>query len=160
MSETNIQYNNGVQRSTRYPRFRDIPYELTERIAKAFQEGTKYEPATEGWLPFEKNWQAGDLTFALDALDHAKRHLELYIACTLARLNGEIVPDDWEPNEDHLGNCGANLGMAAWFEKRGIFDRASYLSDNETVAYETEPVVVKEPIADKILGAFGIHRSN
>jgi len=125
----NITYDSGAKRSAQYARYRDVPVCLIRRIAGAFSAGaSKYERSEDGFQPFEKNWKKGDLVFALDALDHAIRHLLLYSEVILARLNGvehTLDPELYDTDDDHLANAGANLAMLAWFEEQGMFELSS-----------------------------------
>ena len=159
-------YDGGAARSGSYPRFRDVPYCLIRRIANAFTSGAKtYERPEDGFKPFEKNWKRGDLDFALDALDHAIRHAQLYKEVILARLNQEVLdPEIYDTADDHIANCGANLGMLAWFEEQGFFEPENYVEFGSVVP-EEKIVVVEEPAlpsnivtsaVDKIKDVFGL----
>lgn len=149
-----IVYNGGAQRDGKRPRYRDIPGDFLYRMAMAYTRGShRYDP--NAWT---KNWQSGDLEFALDAVDHAIEHLIAYKEHIALNLRAE--PHDY--SEDHLANCAANLGMLAWFEAHGYFvpieeDELNPGEDNLMPVEPQEPEMEPESTwLDKTLKALGI----
>lgn len=119
MDEKNKTYASGAVRSGSLPRFRDIDYGFLRRVAEAFSEGAeRYEKDFP--LGF-KNWKKGDVEFAVDVLDHMINHALLLKEQILADLTGELIYDEGDLLEDHLGHLGANLVMLDYFERVGYF---------------------------------------
>lgn len=133
----------GAFRSGELPRLRDVPPELEYYAARAFTEGVqKYEAGlngTEDLYPWDKNWEKGDITDALVALDHFKAHVLAIVR--LANLNlrrweaeekGVQNGDPWvertSPRVDgetltvHLEHAAANLAMLCKFNEDRYFE--------------------------------------
>ena len=106
-------YSTGAKRSDHKPYYREIPVAVLRRLGEALREGAlKYNEQ-----PWDSNWQKGDLTFALDCIDHLGDHFACYAESVKARLAGKPTRDE----EDHLGHLLANAAFLAWFEERGMF---------------------------------------
>lgn len=130
-------YNGGAKRGDKVPRFRDIDYGFLRRVAEAFSEGAeRYE---QDLPPGVKNWKRGDVEFALDVLDHMLNHALLLKEQLLADLTGELIYDEDNLNEDHLGHLGANLVMLDYFERRGFFLRDYNAEDEVETPLEETP---------------------
>ena len=141
------------------PRYRDVGISLNRRIGQAFRDGV--EPYEKDLPPYEKNWHKGDLTFALDALDHALEHLQWYTDKVLCSLNGvdfedhcvTILGDTKKANEianeDHLGHLGANLVMLDRFERLGYFNAPDEVPDEMLHNLEIKPAPEPNPIRDE-----------
>ena len=106
-------YPTGARRSSHKPYYREIPFAVWRRLGEALRKGAlKYNEK-----PWESNWQKGDLSFALDCIDHLGEHFACYAESVKARLAGKPTRDE----EDHLGHLLANAAFLSWFEEQGMF---------------------------------------
>jgi hypothetical protein len=105
------------------PRYQDINFSFSRRIATAHLEGhVKYEKAkidSGAMQPIDKNYHHADLAFALGRLGNLIKHAQLLYAYYEHVLGGIPLPKDFA-FEDHLGHVGANANMLAKWEQMGV----------------------------------------
>lgn len=149
------KYSSGAMRADSKPRYRDVSLSFIKRVGEAFKHGAdKYE---KDLLPWEKNWKKGDISFALDAIDHAVEHLLSYKEYVLNSLEGRDIKNI--DDEDHLGHLGANLVMLDFFENNNFWDPTSYEYDtveNSQTPAPTSPPQEEETWREKLSSLFNL----